>query len=92
MLHKVEPAEKGVPHFRDIYVLGITVASARKAIASMGLDQSLISGVHIDNMIINAGTAGEVSFAKDWEIKGVSVTAKDGTRVQVKNSTGVNFN
>ena len=92
MLHKVEPAEKGVPHFKDIYVSGIKVASARKAIASTGLDQSLISGVHIDNMVINAGTAGEVSFAKDWEIKGVSVTAKDGTKVQVKNSTGVDFN
>ena len=92
MLHKVEPAEKGIPHFKDIYVSGIKVASARKAIASTGLDQSLISGVHIDNMTINAGTAGEVSFAKDWEIKGVNITAKDGTQVQVQHSTGVNFN
>jgi len=92
MLHKVEPVEKGIPHFRDIFVSGIRVASARKAIASTGLDQSLISGVHIDNVIINAGTAGEVSFASDWQIKGVRVTAKDGTQVQVKNSTGVNFN
>jgi hypothetical protein len=25
-------------------------------------------------MTINAGTAGEVSFAKDWQIKGVNVT------------------
>ncbi|HEY4287379.1 MAG TPA: glycosyl hydrolase family 28 protein [Puia sp.] len=92
MLHKVEPAEKGIPHFRDIYISGIKVASARKAIASTGLDQSLISGVHIDNMTINAGTAGEISFATDWQIKGVSITAKDGTRVQVQHSTGVNFN
>jgi hypothetical protein len=42
-------------------------------------------------VIINAGTAGEVSFAKDWQIKGVRVTAKDGTQVQVQHSTGVNF-
>jgi polygalacturonase len=92
MLHKVEPAEKGVPHFRDIFISGIKVASARKAIASTGLEQSLISGVHIDNVIIHAGTAGEVSFAKDWQIKGMSVTAKDGTQVQVQHSTGVSFN
>jgi hypothetical protein len=92
MLHKVEPEEKGVPHFKDIYISGIKVASARRAIGSTGLDQSLISGVHIDNMTINAATAGEVSFAKDWQIKGVSVTAKDGTQVQVQHSTGVNFN
>jgi len=91
MLHKVEPAEKGTPHFKDIYVSGIKVASARKAIASAGLDQSLISGVHIDNMTINAGTAGEISYAKDWEVRGVVVATKDGTKVQVKNSTGVSF-
>jgi polygalacturonase len=89
MLHKVEPAERGTPHFKDIYISGIKVASAKKAIASTGLDQSLISGVHIDNMTINAGTAGEISYATDWVVRGVSVVAKDGTTVQVKNSTGV---
>ena len=89
MLHKVEPAERGTPHFKDIYISGIKVAGAKKAIASTGLDQSLISGVHIDNMTIQAGTAGEISYAKDWEVRGMSVASKDGTAVQVKNSTGV---
>ena len=42
MLHKVEPADKGTPHFRDIYVSNIKVASAKKAIAAAGLDRSLI--------------------------------------------------
>jgi polygalacturonase len=92
MLHRVEPEEKGIPHFRDIYISGMRVRSAKRAIASTGLDQSMISGVHIDNMTINAGTAGEISYAKDWEVRGVAVTSKDGSKVVVKNSTGVNFN
>jgi hypothetical protein len=92
MLHKVEPEEKGIPHFRDIYISGMKVRSARRAIASTGLDQSMISGVHIDNMAINAGTAGEISYAKDWEVSGVEVQTKDGSKVVVQHSTGVNFN
>jgi len=92
LLHKVEPEEKGIPHFRDIYISGMKVRSAKRAIASTGLDRSMISGVHIDNMTINAGTAGEISYARDWEVRGAAVTSKDGSKVVVKNSTGVNFN
>jgi len=90
MLHKVEPAEKGTPHFKDIYVSNIKVASAKKAIAATGLDYSLITGVHIDNTTINAVTAGDISYAKDWQLDHFSVTTKDGSTIQVKNSTDVN--
>ncbi|HLZ89598.1 MAG TPA: glycosyl hydrolase family 28 protein, partial [Puia sp.] len=91
MLHKVEPAEKGIPHFKDIYVSNITVANAKKAISATGLEQSLITGVHIDNTTINATTAGDISFAKDWQLEKLSVTTKDGSHIQVKNSTGINL-
>jgi polygalacturonase len=92
MLHKVEPPEKGIPHFKDIYVSGITVASARKAISATGLPPSPITGVHIDHVTINATTAGEISFAKDWQLQKVSITTRDGTALQAKNSTDINFN
>ena len=92
MLHKVEPAKTGTPYFKDIYITGMKVRGAKRAIASAGLDRSIISGVHIENVTINAVTAGEVSYARDWELKGVVVTARDGSKVTVKNSTGVNFN
>jgi polygalacturonase len=32
LLHKVEPAEKGIPHFKDIYVSNVVVKYAKKAI------------------------------------------------------------
>jgi polygalacturonase len=92
MLHKVEPPEKGIPHFKDIYVSGITVASARKAISATGLEQSLITGVHIDHTTINAATAGDIGFAKDWRLDKVVITAKDGSTLQIKNSTDVSLN
>ena len=91
MLHKVEPAEKGIPHFKDIYVSDIKVASAKKAIAAAGLDQSLITGVHLGNTTINAATAGDISYAEHWQLNNFSVTTKDGSTIQVKNSTDVNL-
>jgi polygalacturonase len=86
MLHKVEPPGKGIPHFKDIYVSNITVASAKKAIAATGLEQSPITGVHIDHTTINALTAGNIDFAKNWDIKTLTIHSKDGSAVQVKNS------
>ncbi len=86
MLHKVDPPEKGIPHFKDIYVSGITVASARKAILRHGLDQSYITGVHIDDVTINAATAGDITFGKDWQLSKFAVTTNDGSIIQVKNS------
>jgi polygalacturonase len=89
MLHKVEPPERGIPHFKDITISGIRVASARKAISATGLDQSLITGVHIDHTTINAVTAGNISFARDWDLKDVTVTTKDGSKVEVEHSENV---
>ena len=91
MLHKVEPPEKGIPHFKDIYVSNIKVASAKKAIAATGLDRSLISDVHIDNTTINAATAGDISYADHWRLNNFTVTTKDGSRLRIKNSSDIKF-
>jgi polygalacturonase len=89
LLHKVEPPEKGTPHFKDIYVSGIRAVNAKKAISATGLDQSLIMGVHIKDLSITAATAGEISYAKDWDFSGAGITARDNTKVQVSHSENV---
>jgi polygalacturonase len=91
MLHKVEPAEKGTPHFKDIYISNITVGSAKKAIVATGMEQSLIANVHIDKTLINAASAGTIAFAKDWQLKQVIIKAKDDSKLTVANSTNVNL-
>ena len=87
MLHKVEPAERGIPHFKDIYVSGLKVASARKAIVAGGLESSLITGVHFENSTIYAATAGEVQFIKDWDCKDFTIHTRDNTRLSIQNVT-----
>ncbi len=92
MLHPVEPAEKGIPQFRDIDIADFRVASAKRAISATGLEQSLISGVRIRDVHISAAKAGNLDYIKDWDLKGFSIEAKDGARLQVNHSTGILFN
>jgi polygalacturonase len=91
MLQKVEPAEKGIPKFKNIYVSGVEVKQARKGINASGLQQSSLDNFHFQNVTINAEAAGSIDFAQHWTLKNVSIKAKDNSIVSVKNSTGVNL-
>ena len=89
MLHKVEPVERGIPHFRNIHISRLTVNDAKKAITAAGLENSLLENFTLDQLNIAAKNAGDISYAKDWKLKQVAITATDGKPVAVKNSTGV---
>jgi polygalacturonase len=73
LLHRVEPAERGIPHFRDIYISDMNVTNAKKAIVASGLEGSLITGVHIRDAKIRAVDKGEMHFTKDWELQHVDI-------------------
>ena len=89
MLTKVEPEEKGIPHFRDIHISNVVVKHARKAINASGLDKSFLENFHFDNVDITATNAGEINFAKDWTWNDVNIRTSDKSRVEVKNSSGL---
>lgn len=91
LLQKVEPAEKGIPKFKNIYVSNVTVNHARKAINASGLDKSTLDNFNFDNVKVNADNAGEINFAQDWKWKSVSIQAKDNSGVVVKNSNKISL-
>ena len=89
MLTKVEPEEKGIPHFKDIHISNVVVKYARKAISAAGLDKSFLENFHFNKVDINAANAGEISYAKDWSWDDVHIRTSDKSRVDIKYSTGV---
>lgn len=91
MLQKVEPAEKGIPKFKNIYVSNVKVAQAKKAINASGLEQSSLENFNFSNVDINAAAAGDINYAEKWTLKNVSIKAKDNSTVGVKNSKDVNL-
>jgi hypothetical protein len=65
------------------------VKHARKAINASGLDKSYLEDFHFNNVDINATTAGEINFAKDWSWNNVQIRTSDKSRIDVKNSSGL---
>jgi polygalacturonase len=89
MLNKVEPEEKGIPHFKDIYVSNVKVKYARKAISASGYERSILQNFNFSNVEINTATAGEINYAENWKINNMNVVAKDRSVISIKNSNEV---
>ncbi|MFD1875228.1 glycoside hydrolase family 28 protein [Hymenobacter bucti] len=90
MLTKVDP-EKGLPHFRDVVISNVKVQNAKIAISAEGQPNSLLEGMTLDNVTMTAATAGGLSYAKDWIIKNVNITAQDDEPIAVQNSSKIKF-
>ncbi|MGN6180466.1 MAG: glycoside hydrolase family 28 protein [Mucilaginibacter sp.] len=89
MLTKVEPPERGIPHFKDVYVNNVKVTGAKKAaINAIGMEQSVLDNFHFNNISIEAATAGNIQFADHWQWNNVVITTADNSRLQVP--TGAN--
>jgi hypothetical protein len=67
MLEKVTPAEKGIPHARNVFVDNIKVTNAQSIFSAYGLEQSLLSGFVFSNSKIAADVMGIMEFTKDWK-------------------------
>jgi len=90
MLTKVDP-EKGLPHFRDVVISNVKVQNAKVAISAEGQPNSLLEGMTLDNVTMTTATAGGLSYAKDWIIKNVNITAQDEEPIAVQNSSKIKF-
>lgn len=91
MLQKVEPEERGIPNFREVYISDINVKDAAKAISAAGIPQSYIEDFHLSDIEIDAKTAGEISHAKNWTFEDVDIDTEDGSKIEVQNSTNINL-
>lgn len=91
MLTKVEPAEKGIPYFRDVHISNVRVTNAKKAVSAEGQANSLLENMTLSNITMTAQTAGDISYAKNWSVKNMNITAQDQEPVAVVNSTSMKF-
>jgi polygalacturonase len=88
MLHKVEPAEKGIPQFKDVYISNIKATGAKKAVNAIGLKESALIGFHFNNVSIEANTAGDIQFAQNWQWTNTQITTKDNTKLNIADAAG----
>ncbi|HEY4149745.1 MAG TPA: glycosyl hydrolase family 28 protein [Chitinophagaceae bacterium] len=89
LLHKVEPPERGTPHFKDVYVSNITVTHARKIFSGEGLPTSSLLNFNFSNLSIYGDSQGSVSYADGWTFTNVKLQSKDNIPLEVKNSVNM---
>ncbi|MBO9204010.1 MULTISPECIES: glycoside hydrolase family 28 protein [Niastella] len=89
MLNKVEPAEKGIPHFRDVYISDIKAVGVKKVVNGAGMKESMLQDFHFNNVNVQGNTAGGVDFGEGWKFDNVTIAGSDGKALQVSNSEGM---
>jgi len=88
MLQKVDPAEKGIPQFKDVFVSNVKVKYAKKAFNASGYEKSILQNFNFKDVQVNAADAGEINYAGNWKLENVVVNS-EGNPIAVKNSLGV---
>ena len=71
MLEKVTPAEKGIPHAKDIYVNNVNVTNAQSIFTATGLEQSNLTNFVYSNSSFSGDVTGVVEFTKGWKFNNV---------------------
>lgn len=89
MTTRVEPAERGIPEFRNMRFENITVKNAGKAFEVVAYPEKAIHDFTWKDIDITAQTAGMIDHAADWSFDNMTIHATDGSKVKVKDSTNV---
>ena len=77
----------GTPIYRNIHIKNLTATSQKSAGVIIGLPESLISDVILENVHIDAATTGlKIQNAKGIQFKNVQITAKEGPPVIMDNA------
>ena len=89
LLKEVKPKSKGIPTFKDISLNNIEVRGAKRAINVNGLENSYITNFHLKDVHIQAATAGQINYSKNWNLENVSLQTDDNSKVKIEHSPGV---
>jgi polygalacturonase len=82
------PPEKGLAHFRDLSITNLTATGATTAFDVNATPQAPLTGFVLDNIQIQAKSAGKISGVLDWTLTHVAVHAADGSQVIFSDASG----
>ncbi|MCJ7448203.1 MAG: glycosyl hydrolase family 28 protein [Bacteroidales bacterium] len=86
MLQKVTP-EQGTPHFKNVYLWNIKGTVRGSAISISGMKESPIENYFLSDIDIEARSPGDISFAKGWRFKNVTIKTTTVGELRIQNST-----
>lgn len=87
------PVTEETPVFRDFHMSNIVCDGASKALFIRGLPEMSISGIHLDNMVIQAKEGIDIQEAKNVRLNNVKViTDHKQPLISIQNGNDISFN
>jgi polygalacturonase len=86
MLQQVMP-EQGTPHFRNVHLWNMHGTVRGSAVSISGMKESPVENYFLTDIGIEARSPGEISFAKGWIFKNVSIKSSGGSELRVRDSS-----
>ena len=88
MLQKVEPVEKGYPHFNHVYLANVKATNAKQFISASGWNDSLtLNDFTLYNLDVEAEKAGIVAHTKKFRLTDIKLKISDNSQIEFnKNS------
>jgi polygalacturonase len=83
------PPALGLPHFRNVHIWNVTATGAKRAFDVSAMPAAPLVGFTLNNIHIQAQTAGTVTNTRNWSLSHVIVKTADGSRVQFKDTEGL---
>lgn len=85
LTQKVEPAERGIPEFRDISITNVVAKGADRAFAVNAYPEKPIHNLRWQKVTVQAKSAGSIKDAADWTMQDVVVYTVDGKPLATEN-------
>jgi hypothetical protein len=89
MTTPVEPAEKGIPEFRNMRLSNITVEGAEQGIYANAYAEKPMHDLHWENISIEADKAGVLNHAANWTMENVVLKTKTDEPLQLNSSENI---
>lgn len=89
MTTPVEPAERGIPEFRNMRLSNITVEDAEQGIYANAYEEKPMRNLQWENITIEADKAGVLNYARDWTMKNVILKTQTDQPLQLVGSENI---
>lgn len=86
---RVEPAEKGIPEFRNITLSDIKVEKAERAFYANAYPEKPIHDIHFKDVSVEAKESGKLTYARNWTMENVLLKTVSGKPVELENSENI---
>jgi hypothetical protein len=83
------PEEQGIAHVHDVHIWNIKATGAKTAFEVDAYKQAPLERFKLDNLHIEAQTAGHIANAKDWHFSELTLATVDGTTVTQSDTTHI---